>query len=345
MHTHFRRGGKDFILIIDEPDIYLHPDLQRKLLHGVREKFGQFLLATHAIEIINEADSNELISINSDFKAGKRINSEAEFSSLYQYIGSGSNADFAKIARARKVIFVEGKDAKILRKMANRFDLKTLADVQNIPIIQLGGFSEWKKAANAVWAFKNVLELTVDSFCLFDRDYKSQAEIDQFLNELKTEELSCRVFFRKEIENYLIEPGLIHKAIQRRHKSNDYKTLSCSLSEVETIFADIADEMKHHVSSQLCAGALKWAKKCGSKEDESSIIKRENKSFETKWKETHNRIAMVPGKELLAEMNTQLIARAVGSVTPFMVIDQMQAGERYDDLRDVLYVLEEFCSK
>ena len=153
------------------------------------------------------------------------------------------------------------------------------------------------------------------------------------------------MFFRKEIENYLIEPGLIHKAIQRRHKSNDYKTLSCSLSEVETIFADIADEMKHHVSSQLCAGALKWAKKCGSKEDESSIIKRENKSFETKWKETHNRIAMVPGKELLAEMNTQLIARAVGSVTPFMVIDQMQAGERYDDLRDVLYVLEEFCSK
>ena len=35
------RGTEDLILILDEPDIYLHPDLQRKLFHLVTKRFSQ----------------------------------------------------------------------------------------------------------------------------------------------------------------------------------------------------------------------------------------------------------------------------------------------------------------
>ena len=59
MHTHFTRAsGDNSILIIDEPDVYLHPDLQRKLLASIRKKINQFLVASHSIEIINEADTD-----------------------------------------------------------------------------------------------------------------------------------------------------------------------------------------------------------------------------------------------------------------------------------------------
>ena len=57
IHTHLIRGGPNAILILDEPDIYLHPDLQHRLYRDVKELFGQYFLATHATEIINVADT------------------------------------------------------------------------------------------------------------------------------------------------------------------------------------------------------------------------------------------------------------------------------------------------
>src|SRR5262249_45414235 len=61
LQTHLRRGNSHSILIIDEPDIYLHSDLQRRLLRSIRQRFCQFLLATHSIEIVNDADPDEII--------------------------------------------------------------------------------------------------------------------------------------------------------------------------------------------------------------------------------------------------------------------------------------------
>ena len=64
MQTHFRRADDGAFLVIDEPDVYLHPDLQRRLFISIRSKFKQFIAATHSIEIINEAEPDELISID-----------------------------------------------------------------------------------------------------------------------------------------------------------------------------------------------------------------------------------------------------------------------------------------
>ena len=92
--THLLRGKEHSILVIDEPDIYLHPDLQRKLLNLVRRRFAQFFMATHSVEIVNEADSGDVASINSTHKSAKRISSEDDYQALFNYIGSYDNIDF-----------------------------------------------------------------------------------------------------------------------------------------------------------------------------------------------------------------------------------------------------------
>ena len=140
IQSHLRRGTKDSILVIDEPDIYLHPDLQRRLLDQIRKRFSQFVMATHSTEMVNDAEPNEIVSINSKYRNGKRINSEEEFFSLYKYLGTKDNADFARIARAKRVIFVEGRDGKLIRRFAKKLGLDSLANPQGPPIIQLGFF-------------------------------------------------------------------------------------------------------------------------------------------------------------------------------------------------------------
>ena len=83
--THLMRGTEHSIVIIDEPDVYLHPDLQRKLLKILKERTAQYILATHSVEIINESDPGDVISINPRFRSGKRIATEDDYQALFNY--------------------------------------------------------------------------------------------------------------------------------------------------------------------------------------------------------------------------------------------------------------------
>jgi hypothetical protein len=47
--THLLLAGESKLLVVDEPDIYLHADLQRKLLGLVKEGSAQNILATHSV--------------------------------------------------------------------------------------------------------------------------------------------------------------------------------------------------------------------------------------------------------------------------------------------------------
>ncbi|ENM5764245.1 AAA family ATPase [Vibrio mimicus] len=59
--THLSRAKSATLVIIDEPEIYLHPDVQRQLLNILREIDVDIILATHSVEIIGEADPSEII--------------------------------------------------------------------------------------------------------------------------------------------------------------------------------------------------------------------------------------------------------------------------------------------
>lgn len=62
--THISRANTSSILIVDEPEIYLHPDIQRQLLGILREICPDILIATHSTEIMSEADSGEILLID-----------------------------------------------------------------------------------------------------------------------------------------------------------------------------------------------------------------------------------------------------------------------------------------
>jgi len=62
--THISRARKSSLLIVDEPEVYLHPDLQRLLLSILRDAGPDVLLATHSSELIAEADVSEIIEVD-----------------------------------------------------------------------------------------------------------------------------------------------------------------------------------------------------------------------------------------------------------------------------------------
>src|ERR1041385_2554380 len=57
MLTFILKEAASTLLVIDEPDIYLHSDLQRQLVHILRDLDLQVVIATHSVEIITEVES------------------------------------------------------------------------------------------------------------------------------------------------------------------------------------------------------------------------------------------------------------------------------------------------
>jgi ABC-type uncharacterized transport system ATPase subunit len=58
------RVNQDEVIILDEPDVYMHPELQRKLIRLLRNHYKQVIVSTHSIEIISEVEPSNILIID-----------------------------------------------------------------------------------------------------------------------------------------------------------------------------------------------------------------------------------------------------------------------------------------
>ena len=61
MLTHVIQSKNVSLFLIDEPDIYLHSELQRQLLMLLRNLGPDILIATHSTEMITESEKRRTI--------------------------------------------------------------------------------------------------------------------------------------------------------------------------------------------------------------------------------------------------------------------------------------------
>lgn len=56
------------IIILDEPDVYMHADLQKRLIRLIKNEFPQVILTTHSIEIMSEVEPEDILIIDKEAK-------------------------------------------------------------------------------------------------------------------------------------------------------------------------------------------------------------------------------------------------------------------------------------
>jgi hypothetical protein len=342
--THLMRGDQHSVLIIDEPDIYLHPDLQRKLLHLVKERFCQFFMATHSVEIINEADSGEVASINSSHKSAKRLASEDDYQALFNYIGSYENIDFSRLARAKRIVFFEGKDRKILRKFAAKLGAAAFANDTDTTILQAGGFSQWRRVKEVAWTFNEVLRLHVDMFAIFDSDFRPAEEIEAFLGNMEAEGIQCNVLARKEIENYVLTSNSLVSAIKSRQRERIAPSLFLSDQEILQTIEQISGGFKHETFGQILANKIRYLQSIGNHKDAATISKEVSIEFDATWPDLNRRLRIIPGKDFISALSTRLQQAKGFSLTVNMIMDALAPNEIEQDLKDIVAALNTFCT-
>lgn len=338
LYTHMLSAGEDAILVIDEPDVYLHPDLQSRLMAFIHSRFKQFIVATHASEIINGVKTSAVVSVNPRYQSAKRVVSDGDYSELFRYIGSSENADFARVAKSKSVLFVEGLDGRLLHRFAAALNLFPLSSQSEVAIAKIGGFSEYRKATDAVWAFKEIVDLDISAFCLFDRDYRSREQVQRFLDQKKPSGLEWEVLDRKEIENYLLESGPIARAVNLRLKKKGEQQAVCE-SQIEDIILDFAKAEQHAIAGQLVSNALKTKI---SSVDDSTVISEISIKVQEAISVFDTARIMIPGKRALSYLNDRIREEYSVSISAASIISSTKAEDISGEFADVLRRINRF---
>jgi ABC-type lipoprotein export system ATPase subunit len=197
------------VVLLDEPDSFLHRALQQNLIAKLREistNGVQIISTTHNEQIISSANLTELYhlgnpkqgqkvqSLSADLPHGRTTGfiSPVSKSSLYDALGvSASAMNILEAIEADKLVLVEGRtDALYLQALqAKRQQLMPTAQPQKVAYWSINGMAQlgyklkyWQDILSNI---KNAKSLWEKAQLLIDRDLLDEAEMQEVISKIE----------------------------------------------------------------------------------------------------------------------------------------------------------------
>lgn len=345
MLTHLIQSSEASLFMIDEPDIYLHSDLQRQLLSLLRALGPDILVATHSTEIITEAETDDIVLINKHRRTARRIHHPSQLQEVFSTLGSNLNPILTQLAKTRRVLFVEGKDFQILGKFARKLGFESVGNRSDFAVVPVEGFNPER-----IRSLKAGMEATLGgrilAAALLDKDYRSEGEREEIAKQCGSFCDYVTIYERKEIENFLLVPTAIDRASARR-VADQAKRVGRDIqysSDAAVLLEDFASQRKSYVTAQYVADRRRFARSKSSSQSEATITEEALVEFEGYWKDAESRLKVIPGKEALGALNDTLQKQYGVSITATAIIDAMKTTEVANEMQGIIHDLSKFAS-
>ncbi len=341
--THISRASEATILIVDEPEIYLHPDIQRQLLGILRDIPPDILLATHSTEIMGEADAGEILLVDKTKRSAERLKDVEGVQKALESVGSIQNITLTQLARTKKIIFVEGtNDYRIIRRFARKFNFNKLSAGTDLTAIESGGFSSWTKVQALAWGLNRAIGTRMLLGAIYDRDFWCDEEVESIKNDLDRHLALSHIHHRKEIENYLLVPGVLERTLTKATSDRIQRTgAAIEITEdTSSILHRVTAPIKADMQGQYLAKRTEFLRYTGK--DPATINAETLGLFESKWSSLESRMELVPGKEILKNLRSEVESLYHVNLTDIKIIDEFRAEEIPEDLCSLINSLEAF---
>lgn len=343
--THLMRAKDSSLVIIDEPEVYLHADLQRQLVGLLRKLDADVLLATHSTEIMGEADPSELVLIDKKNRSAERLKNVEKLQDALSAVGSVHNISLSRLARSRRIVFFEGdSDFKLVRLFARQLGFDGIASGLDIFPAKSEGFGSWQKVSSLGWGISRALDGELAVGAVYDRDYFSDAQITVVQHALNEGLRFSHIHDRKEIENYLLIPDALDRALSSAigDKSKREEKPVPLFESVAPLLMEITERYRMVVLAQRTSREVEYRKSDGGRRDPTALQTDAIRKFEQAWKSLEGRLTIVPGKDVLGELRNKLSERYGVSLTDTKIIRAMRRSELPSDFLELFEKLEAF---
>lgn len=148
------RSSHDATVVLDEPDVYMHPDLQRRLIRILFRRNQQVVVATHSVEMMAEVEPDEIVTIDASERRGRAATKIADIQRVVDQIGGVHNIEFARLARAEQCLVTPSGDRRLLARWFDALDPSARAGLDALPFFRCESWAEWPY----VVAFKRAVD-------------------------------------------------------------------------------------------------------------------------------------------------------------------------------------------
>lgn len=229
---------EDMTVLIDEPEIHLHPLLQTKFLEYLREVVSrggtQFVVATHSASILNEAFHDELFVLSPPRRT--------VVNQLVRPATSGERLDAVRelcgdthvLTSCRKILCVEGIASKVAGGRSCDVGLFSLLypGIQRAVVVPCGGKNNVLATTRELRASLDGLAAVTDVLALTDADQESAAAVEPWEIRLPV----CM------IENLLLSPGHICQYLRSLPGENPLGDESAVREELHKIAIELRNK-------------------------------------------------------------------------------------------------------
>ena len=282
--THLVRLRYSSILILDEPEINLHPEKQNELIQILRDYYqGSIIIATHSVELMNNVSVSHIINVQKRHTE-PRVKSTSDrlyLDLVRSEIGSNFNLIASQFEDFDLIIFTEDvSDYDVIQQLATSCGISCRAF--NIPI---HGFSEFRKCISYKHAYELLIGKEIKYTLVLDRDYYPMEYLKNVASILR--KAGIRVLFTpgKEIENMFLSPDVLSLLIPNASRQIFTTRWNAAFESLRIdCYANYISLHKQFLNTKL---------------DTKTITKQYTPAFEKMWNDPSKRHNLIAGKAAL----------------------------------------------
>jgi hypothetical protein len=308
-------------LVLDEPDIYLHPDLQRRLLRLLTECDLQTIVTTHSSEIALEVPHTASVWVDRSQSKAVRAPSESELEDLTEYLGTQFSLRIARLLRTKLALFVEGDDIDILRAFARPRSGDPLRTEHGLTVVPLEGEANRVRTLGFAWLAEKFLQRSVRGIVLLDRDWKTDEDVLALEREFGNAGITLHVWERHELESYVLYSPALARYLDLDVDLVEQMLDSESGADRDSILRSMFEYRRQQTSQRG--------------RDPGGLLKACQADLQAWWSEPEERVAKVPAKELIRRLNEALEPLGTRHLSAVNVAKSMSTPEIPGELRAV----------
>ena len=241
-----RHNVENAVIVIDEPELHLHPELSRMLLRNMKSirPGNQIWVATHNSEIIDEAGRDKVVYVARDLETRKAsfISGDEEQEVIAQLKNMFGFSGY--IGVARNLVFLEGDNSSQDRKF---YSSLLPGESSNFKLVPANSSDNFSRINSAIMSILESNLGWMNFFLIRDRDYLTDEMVEKYRNHP-----SGRIFVleKHELENYLINFDVMSTVL------SDIFNVEKTPNELKDIFYRAAIRLSSNVVREMIAFRL-----------------------------------------------------------------------------------------
>lgn len=245
------RNPQDCVVLFDEPELHLHPELSYRLLQTMRNvgKRNQFIFCTHSPDIITASLDQSVLFVapasDPPINQAIAVRAEDETNQALQLLGQSIGI----IALGRRLVFIEGSDASLDKQTYGTILRNRFPDLVLVPTGGKGLVRSFDRLIDGVlgrtlWG--------VEFFMLCDGDAFPYA--NEAANVQTQSSGRMRLLPRYHLENYFLDESVLAAVFARMEPDNSWLR---DPQQIATRMRDIAGNQASYAVALMVSAEIR----------------------------------------------------------------------------------------